>query len=180
MPADTEGLLSQALLLGELGPAVELCLKEERFAEAILLAQAGGADLLKRTQERYLAKKKGGISSVTARGRRGREGRRGALRRMPTPEGWCPERQPVFLSALTTPAHRPPLCGVSPVREACPAHPAARAGGMAEGLRPALSLAASGLCCAEELEGHGVCLQPEELERGSGLAADVLKAREVL
>nr|XP_051679443.1 protein transport protein Sec31B isoform X4 [Oryctolagus cuniculus] len=63
---DTEGLLSQALLLGELGPAVELCLKEERFAEAIILAQAGGADLLKRTQERYLAKKKGGISSLLA------------------------------------------------------------------------------------------------------------------
>lgn len=70
---DTEGLLSQALLLGELGPAVELCLKEERFAEAIILAHAGGADLLKRTQERYLAKKKGGISSVTAGA--GEEGR---------------------------------------------------------------------------------------------------------
>lgn len=63
---DTDGLLSQALLLGELGPAVELCLKEERFADAIILAQAGGADLLKQTQERYLAKKKTRISSVTA------------------------------------------------------------------------------------------------------------------
>lgn len=63
---DTDGLLSQALLLGELGHAVELCLKEERFADAIILAQAGGADLLKQTQERYLAKKKTRISSVTA------------------------------------------------------------------------------------------------------------------
>ncbi|XP_005885415.1 PREDICTED: protein transport protein Sec31B isoform X3 [Myotis brandtii] len=63
---DTDGLLSQALLLGELGPAVELCLKEERFADAIILAQAGGADLLKQTQERYLAKKKTRISSLLA------------------------------------------------------------------------------------------------------------------
>lgn len=66
LPADVDGLLSQALLLGELGPAVELCLKEERFADAIILAQAGGTDLLKQTQERYLAKKKTRISLVTA------------------------------------------------------------------------------------------------------------------
>ncbi|XP_054546240.1 protein transport protein Sec31B isoform X2 [Talpa occidentalis] len=63
---DVDGLLSQALLLGQLGPAVELCLKEERFADAIILAQAGGADLLKRTQERYLAKKKTKVSSLLA------------------------------------------------------------------------------------------------------------------
>ncbi|XP_042816455.1 protein transport protein Sec31B isoform X15 [Panthera tigris] len=63
---DTDGLLSQALLLGELGPAVELCLKEERFADAIILARAGGADLLKQTQECYWAKKKSRISSLLA------------------------------------------------------------------------------------------------------------------
>lgn len=66
VPADADGLLSQAILLGELGPAVELCLKEERFADAIILAQAGSAELLKQTQERYLAQKKSGITSVTA------------------------------------------------------------------------------------------------------------------
>ncbi|XP_059254338.1 protein transport protein Sec31B isoform X5 [Mustela nigripes] len=64
---DTDGLLSQALLLGALRPAVELCLKEERFADAIILAQAGGADLLRRTQECYWAKKKTRISSLIAR-----------------------------------------------------------------------------------------------------------------
>lgn len=74
LPADIDGLLSQALLLGELGPAMELCLKEERFADAIILAQAGGTDLLKQTQERYLAKKKTKISSVTAH-HAGEEGR---------------------------------------------------------------------------------------------------------
>uniref|UniRef100_A0A8C5L2P4 Protein transport protein Sec31B n=1 Tax=Jaculus jaculus TaxID=51337 RepID=A0A8C5L2P4_JACJA len=63
---DSDGLLSQALLLGELGSAVELCMKEERFADAIILAQAGGADLLKRTQERYFAKRRTKISSLLA------------------------------------------------------------------------------------------------------------------
>nr|XP_055156016.1 protein transport protein Sec31B isoform X6 [Nyctereutes procyonoides] len=63
---DADGLLSQALLLGELHPAVELCLKEERFADAIILAQAGGADLLKQTQEYYWAKRKTRISSLLA------------------------------------------------------------------------------------------------------------------
>ncbi|KAK2501485.1 hypothetical protein MC885_018049 [Smutsia gigantea] len=63
---DTDGLLSQAFLLGELGPAVELSLKEERFAAAIILAQAGGADSLKQTQEGYLAKKKTKISLLLA------------------------------------------------------------------------------------------------------------------
>ncbi|XP_037063121.1 protein transport protein Sec31B isoform X6 [Peromyscus leucopus] len=63
---DTDGLLSQALLLGELRPAVELCLREERFADAIILAQAGGAELLKWTQEHYLAKRRTKISSLLA------------------------------------------------------------------------------------------------------------------
>uniref|UniRef100_A0A8C6QGV2 SEC31 homolog B, COPII coat complex component n=1 Tax=Nannospalax galili TaxID=1026970 RepID=A0A8C6QGV2_NANGA len=62
----TDGLLSQALLLGELGSAVELCMKEERFADAIILAQAGGEDLLQRTQERYLAKRRTRVSSLLA------------------------------------------------------------------------------------------------------------------
>ncbi|XP_012579356.1 PREDICTED: protein transport protein Sec31B isoform X2 [Condylura cristata] len=63
---DTDGLLSQALLLGQLGPAVELCLQEERFTDAIILAQAGGTELLKQTQERYLARNKTRISSLLA------------------------------------------------------------------------------------------------------------------
>ncbi|XP_060246179.1 protein transport protein Sec31B isoform X2 [Meriones unguiculatus] len=63
---DPDGLLSQALLLGELQPAVELCMREERFADAIILAQAGGAELLKRTQECYLAKRRTKISPLLA------------------------------------------------------------------------------------------------------------------
>uniref|UniRef100_A0A4X2JX49 Protein transport protein Sec31A n=1 Tax=Vombatus ursinus TaxID=29139 RepID=A0A4X2JX49_VOMUR len=63
---DTDGLLSQALLLGELGHAVELCLKEERFADAIILAGAGGEQLLRKTQQRYFAQKKSRIASLLA------------------------------------------------------------------------------------------------------------------
>ncbi|KAL6066811.1 hypothetical protein STEG23_038124 [Scotinomys teguina] len=63
---DTDGLLSQALLLGELWPAVELCMKEEHFADALILAQAGGAELLKWTQEHYLAKRRTKISLLLA------------------------------------------------------------------------------------------------------------------
>ncbi|XP_043843257.1 protein transport protein Sec31B isoform X4 [Dromiciops gliroides] len=63
---DTDGLLSQALLLGEIGHAVELCLKEERFADAIILAGAGGEQLLRKTQQRYFAQKKSRIASLLA------------------------------------------------------------------------------------------------------------------
>ncbi|XP_074090015.1 protein transport protein Sec31B isoform X2 [Macrotis lagotis] len=63
---DTDGLLSQALLLGELGHAVELCLQEQRFADAIILAGAGGEKLLRKTQQRYFAQKKSRIASLLA------------------------------------------------------------------------------------------------------------------
>ncbi|XP_055976825.1 protein transport protein Sec31B [Sorex fumeus] len=63
---DADGLLCRAILLGQLEAAVKLCLKEERFADAILLAQAGSTDLLKRTQEHYLAKRRTRVSSLLA------------------------------------------------------------------------------------------------------------------
>ncbi|NXW53357.1 SC31B protein, partial [Eurystomus gularis] len=53
---DTDGLISQALLLGNFEGAVELCMRAERFADAIILAIAGGENLLKETQKRYFAK----------------------------------------------------------------------------------------------------------------------------
>ncbi|XP_043911547.1 protein transport protein Sec31B [Protopterus annectens] len=51
--ADVEGLISQALLTGDFQCAVDLCLNDGRFAEAIILAVAGGEELLKKTQKRY-------------------------------------------------------------------------------------------------------------------------------
>ncbi|NWX86213.1 SC31B protein, partial [Nothoprocta pentlandii] len=62
--ADTDGLISQALLLGNFEGAVELCLRAERFADAIILAIAGGENLLRETQKRYFAKRKTKISTL--------------------------------------------------------------------------------------------------------------------
>lgn len=62
---DTDGLISQALLLGNFEGAVELCLRAERFADAIILAIAGGENLLKETQKRYFAKNKTKLSLVS-------------------------------------------------------------------------------------------------------------------
>ncbi|GAB1598791.1 protein transport protein Sec31A-like [Argonauta hians] len=53
--ADATGLLSQALLMGNFEAAVEMCLHENQMAEAILLAIAGGPDLLRRTQIKYFS-----------------------------------------------------------------------------------------------------------------------------
>lgn len=38
---DTEGLITQALLLNNVEAAVELCLKAERFADALIIATTG-------------------------------------------------------------------------------------------------------------------------------------------
>ncbi|NWQ86923.1 SC31B protein, partial [Burhinus bistriatus] len=59
---DMDGLVSQALLLGNFEDAVELCMRAERFADAIILAIAGGENLLKETQKRYFAKHKTKLS----------------------------------------------------------------------------------------------------------------------
>ncbi|KGL96311.1 Protein transport protein Sec31B [Charadrius vociferus] len=59
---DTDGLISQSLLLGNFEGAVELCMRAERFADAIILAIAGGENLLKETQKRYFAKRKTKLS----------------------------------------------------------------------------------------------------------------------
>ena len=60
--SDTDGLISQALLVGNFAGAVDLCLNDGRYAEAILLAISGGEDLLKKTQQSYLDKKRSSIS----------------------------------------------------------------------------------------------------------------------
>ncbi|MEQ2197618.1 hypothetical protein XENOCAPTIV_000976, partial [Xenoophorus captivus] len=58
----TDGLISQALLVGNFEGAVDLCLNDGRYAEAILLSISGGEDLLKKTQQKYLSKQKNSIS----------------------------------------------------------------------------------------------------------------------
>lgn len=62
--ADTDGLISQALLVGNFAGAVELCMRADRFADAIILAIAGGETLLRETQMQYFAKRKTKISQL--------------------------------------------------------------------------------------------------------------------
>ena len=62
--ADTDGLVSQALLVGNFEGAVDLCFKADRMAEALILAVAGGPELFARTQKRYLDQARSSISKV--------------------------------------------------------------------------------------------------------------------
>ncbi|RDB18645.1 Protein transport protein SEC31 [Hypsizygus marmoreus] len=55
--ADTDRLVTKALVLGDFESAVSLCLSSERFADAILLAVRGGPDLLQRTQNAYFERR---------------------------------------------------------------------------------------------------------------------------
>ncbi|XP_053889933.1 protein transport protein Sec31B isoform X2 [Malaclemys terrapin pileata] len=61
---DTDGLISQALLVGNFAGAVQLCVRADRFADAIILAIAGGETLLRETQMQYFAKRKTKISQL--------------------------------------------------------------------------------------------------------------------
>ncbi|KAK9530266.1 hypothetical protein VZT92_011779 [Zoarces viviparus] len=61
---DADGLISQALLVGNFEGAVDLCLNDGRYAEAILLSISGGEELLKKTQHKYLSKQKNSISML--------------------------------------------------------------------------------------------------------------------
>lgn len=62
---DTDGLICQALLVGNFEAAVDLCLKDGRYADAIILANAGGEDLLRETQQWYFARQKNKITTVS-------------------------------------------------------------------------------------------------------------------
>ncbi|XP_037610987.1 protein transport protein Sec31A isoform X2 [Sebastes umbrosus] len=61
---DTDGLISQSLLVGNFEGAVDLCLNDGRYAEAILLSISGGEELLKKTQQKYLSNQKNSISML--------------------------------------------------------------------------------------------------------------------
>lgn len=62
--ADIDGLITQALLTGNFESAVDLCLHDNRMADAIILAIAGGQELLARTQKKYFAKSQSKITRV--------------------------------------------------------------------------------------------------------------------
>ncbi|XP_069482239.1 protein transport protein Sec31A isoform X15 [Ambystoma mexicanum] len=61
---DVDGLITQALLTGNFDSAVDLCLHDNRMADAIILAIAGGQDLLSRTQKKYFSKTQSKITRL--------------------------------------------------------------------------------------------------------------------
>ncbi|KAJ2721493.1 protein transport protein S31 [Coemansia sp. Benny D115] len=54
---DADGLITRAVLLGDIEAAVELCIEQELFADALILATCGSADLAARAQQAYFAKR---------------------------------------------------------------------------------------------------------------------------
>ncbi|XP_051785624.1 protein transport protein Sec31A isoform X10 [Erpetoichthys calabaricus] len=61
---DVDGLITQALLTGDFEGAVDLCLHDNRMADAIILAIAGGQELLLKTQKKYFAKTQSKITKL--------------------------------------------------------------------------------------------------------------------
>ncbi|XP_057358380.1 protein transport protein Sec31A isoform X16 [Manis pentadactyla] len=61
---DIDGLITQALLTGNFESAVDLCLHDNRMADAIILAIAGGQELLAQTQKKYFAKSRSKITRL--------------------------------------------------------------------------------------------------------------------
>uniref|UniRef100_A0AAR2KT91 Protein transport protein Sec31A n=1 Tax=Pygocentrus nattereri TaxID=42514 RepID=A0AAR2KT91_PYGNA len=57
-------LITQALLIGDFEAAVNLCLHDNRMADSIILAIAGGPELLEKTQKKYLAKTQSKIGKL--------------------------------------------------------------------------------------------------------------------
>lgn len=51
--------ITKALMLGNFAKATDICLKEERIADAFLIANCGGQELVDKVQSAYLAKKSG-------------------------------------------------------------------------------------------------------------------------
>ncbi|RVE66118.1 hypothetical protein OJAV_G00123380 [Oryzias javanicus] len=61
---DVDGLITQALLTGDFEAAVELCLHDNRMADSIILAIAGGSELLEKTQRKYFTKTRSRITKL--------------------------------------------------------------------------------------------------------------------
>ncbi|KAJ8286744.1 hypothetical protein GJAV_G00042790 [Gymnothorax javanicus] len=59
-----DGLITEALLTGDFESAVELCLHDNRIADSIILAIAGGPELLEKTQKKYFETAKSRITKL--------------------------------------------------------------------------------------------------------------------
>ncbi|ATY66655.1 WD40 YVTN repeat-like-containing domain [Cordyceps militaris] len=56
--------ITKALMLGDFAKATEICLKEDRIADAFLIANCGGQELVDKVQAAYLARKTGSPSYI--------------------------------------------------------------------------------------------------------------------
>ncbi|RFU80956.1 transport sec31 [Trichoderma arundinaceum] len=54
--------ITRALMLGKFAKATDICLKEDRIADAFLIANCGGQELVEKVQSAYLARKSGSPS----------------------------------------------------------------------------------------------------------------------
>lgn len=61
---DSNGLITEAILMGNVEAAVELCLKAKKFTEAIIIARTGTPELYLKTQTKYLNQADGYLSSL--------------------------------------------------------------------------------------------------------------------
>lgn len=61
---DTDSLITEAILTGNVEAAVELCLEAQRIPEAFIIASTAGIETLTRTQTRYLQQQKNELSNV--------------------------------------------------------------------------------------------------------------------
>ncbi|ROT43386.1 hypothetical protein SODALDRAFT_327586 [Sodiomyces alkalinus F11] len=62
--SDVDKQITRALLLGNFAKATDICLKENQIAEAFLLANCGGQELVDKVQAAYLARKSGRPSYI--------------------------------------------------------------------------------------------------------------------
>ena len=59
-----DGLITQALLTANFESAVDVCIEQGRWAEAVILAIAGGPQLLAETEKRFFEANKSSVNQV--------------------------------------------------------------------------------------------------------------------
>ena len=61
---DCDGLITQALLTANFESAIDVCIQHGRWAEAVILAIAGGPQLLAETEKRFFEANKSSVNQV--------------------------------------------------------------------------------------------------------------------
>lgn len=57
-------MITEAVISGNIEAAIEICIQEKKFPEALIIASTGGIDLLTRTQSRYLDTQNTELSNI--------------------------------------------------------------------------------------------------------------------